>query len=250
MLKRVIAIGWLALLAACASGGGENTLYVAVASNFAGPAREIARRFTSETGEPVALSFGSTGQLFAQITQDAPFGVFLSADQETPRELVARGLGADESVFTYAIGQLVLYSRVLDLTDGEAVLRGREFGKIALASPMQAPYGRAALEALEGLNLVEALRPRFVEGNNIAQTFQFVETGAAELGFVARSQVSAAGGSVGSVWLVPGNLYAPIRQDAVLLTRAEDDPTARKFMAFVALEADDVLTRYGYTRAD
>jgi molybdate transport system substrate-binding protein len=245
-VRSVILFACLVLTAACYRGGGEDTLYVAVASNFAEPAREIAGRFTMETGAPVALSFGSTGQLFAQITQDAPFEVFLSADAETPRELVARGLGVGPSVFTYAVGQLVLYSRVLDVTNGEAVLRGGEFGKIALASPGSAPYGRAAMETLENLGLTGSLRPRLVEGTNVAQTFQFIETGAAELGFVARSQVTEK--RAGSVWPVPMDLYSPILQDAVLLEPAKDDETALKFMAFLALEVDEVLIRYGYAR--
>jgi molybdate transport system substrate-binding protein len=245
VLRRIVGALCLCVLTGCAAGEGGNTVYVAAASNFSAPASEIADRFTRETGSLVSLSVGATGQLFAQITQEAPFEVFLSADQETPRELVARGLGEDESIFTYAVGQLVVYSRVLDLEDGEIVLRSGGISSIALASPDRAPYGRAAMEVLASLGLVGASGPRLVEGNNVAQTFQFVESGAAELGFVARSQVTGAGGSV---WEVPIDLYSPIRQDAILLTRARSNETARAFMAFLALEVDDVLARYGYVK--
>lgn len=242
---RRLSILCVAVASLTGCGAGDDALYVAVASNFTEPARAIAGRFSEGRGDEVLLSFGSTAQLFTQISQAAPFEVFLSADRETPRRLIDEGLGVEESVFTYAVGEIVLYSRVLDLADGDAVLRGGAFEKLAIASPTRAPYGRAAHEALEALGLATALQGKLVEGNNVAQAFQFVESRAAELGFVARSQV--AGGSGGSVWRVPESLYSPIRQDAVLLTRARDDSLAREFLAFLtSSEAVEVLAAYGY----
>ena len=163
----------------------DRMVRVAVAANFAETVKEIAQRFQTETGYKAVLSFGSTGQLYTQITQDAPFEVLLAADQETPRKAVAAGLGLEHSVFTYAIGKIVLFSAHLDLTNGEAVLRRGEFEKIAIANPVTAPYGAAAVEAMKALGVHERLGGKIVQGNNIAQTFQFVETGNAELGFVA-----------------------------------------------------------------
>src|SRR5262249_49297801 len=168
---------------------GDKTVHVAVAANFMEAAKEIAQLFEQKTGNRVLLSFGSTGQLFTQITQDAPFEVFLSADEETPRKIVAAGLGLSDTVFTYAIGRLVLFSTSLDLTDGLSVLRAGQFQKIAIANPTTAPYGVAAMQVLKSLDLETALRERVVQGNNITQTFQFVDTGNAEVGFVAWSQV-------------------------------------------------------------
>jgi molybdate transport system substrate-binding protein len=232
------------LLASCGGGDGE-TLNVAVAANFSEPAREIAGRFQAATQTSVRLSFGSTGQLFAQIRQDAPFEVFLAADSETPVRLVSEGLGVEESLFTYAVGALALYSTTLDLTAGESVLRQGSFERIAMANPLTAPYGRAAREAIRALEIDESLEPRIVEGNNVTQTFQFVETGNAELGFVALSQVRERGAP--SVWPVPQTLYAPIVQDAVLLIRGAESPAALDFIDFLKTpEAAEVIRAYGY----
>lgn len=234
----------IVFLASCGAND-EETLNVAVAANFAEPAREIAGRFEQSTGIRVTLSFGSTGQLFAQIRQDAPFEVFLAADAETPARLVSEGLGVGNSVFTYAVGQLVLYSTTLDLTDGEAVLRQGAFERIAMASPRTAPYGRAARETIRSLGIEEPLARRIVEGNNIAQTFQFVETGNAELGLVALSQVRERASS--SVWPVPQTLHVPLVQDAVLLTRSVENPVATDFIDFLKTpEAGEVIRAYGY----
>ena len=221
------------------------TVGVAVAANFAQPAREIAELFDQATGYDTVLSFGSTGQLFAQITQDAPFEVFLAADRQAPVRTITAGLGIEDSVFTYAIGRIVLFSVNLDLTAGEDVLRRGSFARIAIANPVTAPYGMAALEVMESLGVYAALSGKIVRGNNIAQTFQFVETGNAELGFVAGSQV--AGRNTPSVWVVPDNLYSPILQDAVLLRRGGENPGARAFVDFLkSAEAIRVIEKYGY----
>lgn len=216
---------------------------VAVAANFTKVAEELAPIFKAETGHDVVYSFGATGQLYAQITQGAPFEVLLAADDERPTKAVVDGLGVDGSVFTYAIGALALYSTSLDLADGTAVLTGGTFDKLAIADPAAAPYGRAAVETIEALGLTEAITPKLVTGENITQTLQFIESGNAELGFVAASQV------VGktSVWIVPAELYEPIRQDAVLLKTGETSPAATAYVDFLRSEkAVAVIEAAGY----
>src|SRR5690606_32723669 len=153
-----------------------------------------------------------------------PFEVFLSADTTHPARAVTEGFGVAGSSFTYAIGKIVLWSAKADVVKGEGTLKAGNFDKIDLANPQTAPYGAAAVEAMKALGVHDALQPKFVQGNNIAQTYQFVETGNAELGFVALSQI--AGKNAGSQWDVPANLYAPIKQDAVLLKTGEGKPAA------------------------
>jgi len=209
------------------------TVSVAVAANFTKVAEELAPLFKAETGHDVTYSFGATGQLYTQITQGAPFEVFLSADDVRPTTAVTEGFGVEGTVFTYAIGALALYSTSLDLTDGKAVLEAGDFDKIAIADPATAPYGRAATEAIETLGLTAAITPKLVTGENITQTLQFTESGNAELGFVAASQVIGKS----SVWLVPADLFEPIRQDAVLLKTGETNPAATAYIDFLKSDA-------------
>jgi molybdate transport system substrate-binding protein len=219
---------------------------VAVAANFTEPAKEITRRFKARTGHAATLSFGASGQFYAQIANGAPFQVLLSADAERPRRAEAEGLAVAGSRFTYATGRLVLYSRSPRLVDprGAVLARGR-FDKLALADPKAAPYGVAALETLRSLGLHERLSPRIVQGASITQAYQFVQTGAAELGFVALSQVANAPG--GSRWIVPENLHAPIDQQAVLLKTGAGNPAAIAFLQFLkSPEARAIIRRYGY----
>jgi molybdate transport system substrate-binding protein len=231
------------LLASCA-GRPPESVNVAVAANFTEPANEIAAAFQGATGYRAVISYGSTGQLFTQITQDAPFEVFLAADQETPRRALAEGFGATAPT-TYAVGKIVLLGPGRDISRGAEILREDEFQKLAIANPVTAPYGAAAVETLRSLGLYEQLQPKFVQGNNIAQTFQFVETGNAELGFVAMSQVT--GKEPGSIWIVPEALYSPIRQDALLLNRGADNPAARAFLEFLNTpQALAIIEKYGY----
>jgi molybdate transport system substrate-binding protein len=220
---------------------------IAVAANFTAPARELAAAFKQQTGHKPVLSFGASGQFTAQISQAAPFDVFLSADTERPLNLIKDGLAVADSRFTYAVGKLVLWSRDQRADAGETTLR-QPFQKLAIANPAAAPYGGAALDVLRNLGLLEALGPRIVQGNSIAQTFQFVETGNAELGFIALSQL--AGRSDGGRWLVPSHLHAPLQQDAVLLTRGKDNKAAIAFMNFLkSAEARALITRFGYELA-
>lgn len=222
---------------------------VAVASNFVRPAEEIAAAFSAATGHPVVLSLGATGALYAQISQGAPFAVFLAADEARPREAEAASLAVEDTVFTYAIGRLVLYSRSLNLEDGASVLRNGSFEHLAIAEPGAAPYGAAAMEVLAALDLVEATAPRIVTGENVGQTLQFVDSGNAELGFVALSQVQDRPAS--EFWVVPDEWYTPIRQDAVLLEAGRGDPVARSFVEFLKGEtARAVIVAHGYDVAE
>ena len=218
---------------------------MAVAANFTEPAKEIAQLFESKTGHKAVLSFGATGQFYTQITEGAPFQVFLSADESTPKKLADNGLAVADSLFTYAIGKLVLFSTNPTLVTGEQTLRDAKFNKIAIADPATAPYGAAAVETMKALGLYDKLAHKIVQGANIAQTFQFVDTGNAELGFVALSEIIARQG--GSRWVVPANLYSAIRQDAALLRSGTDNDAAKAFLAFMkGPEAAKVIEKYGY----
>ncbi len=235
------------LLVACSAGGQTFAAQtnVAVAANFTEPAKEIAAAFKAKTGNEAVLSFGSTGQLYTQITQDAPFQILLAADQARPKKAVEDGLGVADSRFTYAIGKLVLWSGDPKLVQGKDTLTRGSFTKLAIANPATAPYGAAAVETLKALGAYETLRPKIVQGNDIGQTFQFIKTGNAELGFVALSQL--AGMKTGSRWLVPQDLYAPIRQDAVLLKKGASNEAATGFMAFLkGPEARAIIEKFGY----
>ena len=218
---------------------------VAVAANFTEPAKEIARLLEARTGHKAILSFGATGQLYTQITQGAPFQVFLSADQSTPAKLAQEGHAAADSLLTYAVGKLVLFSKSPDLVKDGQTLRDGKFNKIAIANPTTAPYGAAGVEVMKGLGVYDQRAPKIVQGGNITQTFQFVETGNAELGFVALSQII--GREDGSRWIVAAALYKPIRQDAVLLKTGAGNEAARAFIAFLkGPDSAKVIAKYGY----
>ena len=219
---------------------------VAVAANFTEPAKEIAAAFAAKTGHKASLSFGASGQFYAQIANGAPFEVFLSADADRPRQAETAGLAVAGSRFTYAVGRLVLFSKTPGLVDPKgAVLARGTFEKLAIADPGAAPYGVAALQTLAKLKLTDQLQPKIVKGSSITQTYQFVQTGAAELGFVAMSQVVNEAG--GSRWLVPETDHAPIEQQAVLLKAGEANPAARAFLSFLkGGEARAIIKRYGY----
>jgi len=216
---------------------------VAAASNVAGAARALAERFEADTGHEVVLAFGSTGKQYAQIRNGAPFHAFLAADVERPRRLEQEGVAVTGSRFTYARGALVLWSPESGYVDGEGrVLEKGSYRYLAIANPRLAPYGRAARQVLEQRGLWEATEGRRVMGENIAQTFQFVRTGNAELGFIAASQVKSSG--AGSRWRVPQSLHDPIDQQAVLI---EDHPVARDFLTFVGGdEGRSVFQEFGY----
>jgi molybdate transport system substrate-binding protein len=219
---------------------------VAVAANFTEPAREIAQAFKAATGNTASLSFGSSGQFYAQMSHGAPYEVFLSADADRPAAAERDGLGVGGTRFTYAIGRLVLYSTTPGLADGgAAVLKGGKFNKLSIADPAAAPYGTAAVQTLTRLGVYTALKPKIVQGASITQAYQFVETGAAELGFVALSQVINVQG--GSRWTVPAADHAPIDQQAILLSPGRDNAAAKAFLAFLkGPQAVAIIKKYGY----
>ena len=228
-------------------GAGE--VRVAVAANFTAPMQKLAQAFEAETGHKAVLAFGSTGTFYAQIRNGAPFQILLSADDETPIKLEKEGLGVAGSRFTYALGKLVLWSKQHGLVDDKGeVLRSGRFQRIALANPKLAPYGAAAVQTMTKLGVLQALQPKFVQGENIAQTYQFVATENAQLGFIALSQVYLDGKIVqGSAWMVPAELHAPIQQDAILLTKGSNNPAAAALMQFLRGErAQSLIRAHGY----
>ncbi len=238
----ILAIATTTLLASSAHADSVN---VAVAANFTDAANEIAAVFAQASDHEAILSFGATGQFYTQITQGAPFQILLAADDERPTQAVEEGYGVDGSVFTYAIGQLVLYSIEDGKVTGPETLETGDFQQIAIANPETAPYGKAAVETMEALGVYENLRSKIVQGQNIGQAYQFVETGNAEVGFVALGQVSQT--DAGSRWLVPQEHYEPIRQDAVLLKTGENNPAAAAFLEFLqGDEATAIIEKFGY----
>lgn len=222
---------------------------IAVAANFAAPMKAIIAAFEADTGHEVKTSYGSTGKLYAQIKNGAPFEALLAADQKRPMLLEEESVAVPGSRFTYAIGALVLWSADADLVeDGPALLKAGDFNKLSVANPKLAPYGEASMQTMEALGVKEALKPKLVMGENIAQTYQFVDTGNADVGFVALSQVME-GGEItkGSGWIVPGELHEPIRQDAVILESGKDNPAVTELIAYLKSEkARAIIHQFGY----
>jgi molybdate transport system substrate-binding protein len=244
--KRILA-ATLAVAASLLAGvatAGETQ--VAVAANFSEPAKEIAAAFAKATGHEAKLSFGASGQFYTQIANGAPFQVFLSADEERPAKAEADGLAVKGTRFTYAVGRLALYSKTPGLVDARgAILKSGRFEKLSIADPVTAPYGAAAVEVMKKRGVYDRLKPKIVQGNSIAQAFQFVQTGAAEVGFVALSQIVQT--KDGSRWIVPAGEHAPIVQQAVLLKTGENEPAAKAFLDYLKTPAAKaVIRRYGY----
>lgn len=239
----------LTLMAFVWRSANADEIQAAVAANFTAPMQRIVADFEQQSGHKVATTFGSTGKFYAQIRNGAPFDVLLSADEQTPAKLEQEGAGVAGSRFNYATGKLVLWSAREAVVDakGEVLKRGN-FDHIALASPKLAPYGAAAMEVMNALGVADALRPKFVQGENIAQTYQFVLSGNALLGFVALSQVHKDGKIVaGSAWIVPSSLYQPLCQDAILLMKGKDKAAARDFLQFLRSDkARDAIKSFGY----
>ena len=222
---------------------------VAVASNFSAPMKEIVAAFEKESGHKAKLAFGSSGKFYAQIRNGAPFDLFFSADQAKPKALEREGMTVAGSRLTYAVGALALWSADNKLVDKEGrILKQGTFRKLAVANPKLAPYGAAAMEVLESLKLAEALQAKLVMGENISQTFQFVSSGNAEIGFVALSQALQGGtGEPGSYWIVPSALYEPILQDAVILKRGKGNEAAAALLRFMRTEQTrNILASFGY----
>lgn len=222
---------------------------VAVAANFTAPMKEIAADFEKATGHKAVLAFGATGKFYAQIKNNAPFEILLAADDETPTKLAKEGAAEAASQFTYAKGKLVLWSAKAAIVDDKGdVLKTSGFDHIALANPKLAPYGAAAVEAMKSLSVYDSLAPKFVTAENIGQAFQFVKSGNALLGFVALSQVTKDNKiSEGSAWVVPANLYAPIKQDAIVLDKGKGKAAVEALMKFLRGDsAAKIIKSYGY----
>ena len=246
-----LAAGLLGLLLISGTARADEVL-VAVAANFAGPLAKLAEGFSASTGHQLKISAGATGKFYTQIVAGgAPYEVLIAADDETPKRLIAEGHAVAGSNFSYAIGQLVLWSAQPGLVDdqGAVLANAGKFNKLAIANPKVAPYGAAALEVLKARQLSDALAPKLVTAESIAQAYQFVVTGNAELGFVALSQVAVPGKPLqGSLWKVPQSLYGEIRQDAVLLKAGDKKPGALALLAYLkSAAAKAVILSYGYT---
>ena len=254
MLHRVAPLTRHLLLAGFAfsvlQAAHADTVSVAVAANFTAPMQKIAAAFEADTGHKAELSFGATGKFYAQITNGAPFQILLSADDTTPAKLEKNGKAVAQTRFTYAIGTLVLWSAQPGYVDAQGqVLQTGDFKHLALANPKLAPYGLAATQAMDKLGLTAKLQPRWVQGENIAQTYQFVATGNAQLGFVALSQVMVDGEiAQGSAWQVPAQLHDPIRQDAALLLPGKDSAAAAALLKYLRGDkARTIIQAYGYS---
>jgi len=238
-----------AVLSSTAIPSFADEVQVAVAANFTAPMKVIAAQFEKDTGHTVLASYGATGKFYSQIQNGAPFDILLAADDETPVKLDKEKATVAGSRFTYAIGKLVLWSAQPGVVDAKGdVLKTGKFDHIAVANPKLAPYGLAAQETLQKLNLFTTLEPKFVTGENIGQTYQFVASAAAPLGFVAMSQVYEDNKlKSGSAWVVPSNLYSAIRQDAVVLTKGGNKPAVTAFITYLKGEkAKAVIRSYGY----
>ena len=249
--------GWVIISSGavvCATLKAEEVT-VAVAANFTAPMQKIAQTFEQDTGHKALLAFGATGKFYAQIKNGAPFSVLLSADDETPARLEKEGVAIAGTRFTYAIGRLALWSKNPLLVDdkGQVLLSNatdkNSFKKIAIADPKLAPYGAAAIEVLGRMDALAKLTPKLVQGDSIGQAFQFVMTENAELGFVALSQISIDGRiTQGSAWVVPQNLYTPLKQEAVLLPLGKNNAAALALMKYMRTDrAQAIIRAYGYT---
>jgi len=246
---RLFPLSLLSLASLLSAPVFADDVQVAVAANFTAPLQAIAAAFEQDTGHHVVASPGATGQLYAQINNGAPYEVFLSADDTTPAKLESEGATVKGSRFTYAIGTLALWSPKDGYVDDKGqVLKGDTYQHLAIANPKTAPYGLAATQVLDHLKLTQATQSKRVEGQNITQAFQFVQTGNAELGFVALSQVYKDGKiTSGSAWQVPQALYDPIRQDAVVLNKGKDNAAAKAFVEYLrGAKAAQVIRSYGY----
>ena len=248
-MKSSIKMAMFGVLGVAAGMASAADVLVAVAANFTAQAKELAPIFEKQTGHKLVLSFGSTGMFYGQIKNGADFDVLLAADAKTPKKAIDEGYAVAGTSFTYAVGKLVLWSSdAKKRGDGEALLDAGDFNKCAVANPKLAPYGLAAYEALKAMKIFEKVQPKFVEGDNIGKTFNFVKTGNADVGFVALSQVSKNGKlTSGSGWVVPEQYYNPIRQDAVLLKNGKNAEAAKAFLEFLkGPEAAKIKQAYGY----
>ena len=245
MMRFVIVVS--SLLASATAFAAEVKL--AVAANFSAPMKDIAQAFEAATGHKLLVTPGATGKFYAQIVNGAPFEVFMAADDETPAKLEKEGFGVPGTRFTYAIGQLALWSPAANTVDSAGqVLKNGNFRYLAIANPKVAPYGMAAVQVMQGMGVYTQLESRIVQGESIAQTYQFVATGNASLGFVALSQILDQGKiKSGSAWVVPDTMHDALKQDAILLNPGKSSEAAKSLMTFMKSEkAKKIIRSYGY----
>ncbi|MFV0321462.1 MAG: molybdate ABC transporter substrate-binding protein [Alphaproteobacteria bacterium] len=248
-MKMINKLALVLMASTAINAASAEEIQAAVAANFTAAMKDIVAKYEEQSENTVALSFGSSGKILAQIQNGAPFQIFFSADQAKPEALEQAGLTVEGSRYTYAIGSLALWSVKADFVDADLTrLKSGDYNKLALANPKLAPYGQAAIETLEALDLTQATQDKWVQGENIAQTYQFVATGNADMGFVALSQIMDKGHvSEGSSWIVPSALYNPIRQDAVILKIAQDNEAVKDFMNYMQSDtAHAIIQSYGY----
>ncbi len=228
----------------------SNEIHVAVASNFYNPLREIATQFEKETNHQIKVIAGSTGKLYAQIMHGAPFDIFLAADQKRPMMLEKNGNAISGTRFTYAVGKITLWSVFPNAIskNGKSTLRANNFSHIAIANPRTAPYGKAAIQTMQNLGLWKKIQPKVVQGENIGQTFQFVASQNAKLGFVALSQILDPKNKFkGEKWDVPEKLYDPINQDAVILKKGGNNSAVKTLSKYLkSKKAKLIIQKYGY----
>ena len=252
MFKNILFGFCLFLLASISQSSFAATTLVAVATNFSKPMTEIVAGFEKATGHSANLSFGSTGKFVSQMENGSPFEILLAADEKGPEKLIKDGFAVSGSQFIYAVGKLVLWSATPGYVDAQGkILSAGGFKHLALADPKLAPYGVAAIEVLNGLKLQDKLQALIVQGESIAQAYQFVSTGNAELGFVSLSQVYDNGKvSSGSAWILPEELHAPIKQTAVLLKNGAQNPAATALLTYLkSAPALEIIKKYGYDLA-
>ena len=243
--------GALAALIGClaVTGVQADEVQVAVAANFTAPIQAIASEFEKDTGHKLIAAYGATGQFYTQIKNGAPFEVFLAADDSTPEKLEKEGDIVPGSRFTYAIGTLALWSAKDGYVDDAGkVLEKNQYQHLSIANPKAAPYGLAATQVLAREGLTDKVKDKIVEGQNITQAYQFVSTGNAELGFVALSQIFKDGKvSHGSAWIIPETMHDPIKQDAVILKKGENNPAAKALTEYLkGPKAEAIIKSYGY----
>ena len=246
---KVSCLGILFAFVLCPAKGMADVVQVAAAANFVRPLRELAADFEHDTGHKIAITSGATGMFYAQIKSGAPFDVFLSADEQTPAKLEREGAAVASTRFTYAIGVLALWSLKPNYVDSTgSVLKKGKFAHLAIANPKIAPYGAAAVATLKREGLYDTIAPKIVQGESIAQAYQFVSTGDTELGFVALSQIFQDGRiTEGSAWIVPANLYPPLRQDVIVLNPGKGKSAVEAFMRYLHSDkAAAVIKSFGY----
>lgn len=252
LFKQISSHFCLLFLLSVSQSSFSATTLVAVAANFSKPMTEIVAVFEKATGHSANLSFGSTGKFVSQMENGAPFEILLAADEKSPEKLIQDGFAVSGSQFIYALGKLALWSATPGYVDNQGkILNSGGFKHLALADPKLAPYGVAAIDVLNTLKLQDKLQPLIVQGESIAQAYQFISSGNAELGFVALSQVFDNGKiTSGSAWIIPAELHASIKQAAVLLNKGTENPAAIALLAYLkSTTALEIIQKYGYDLA-